>query len=408
MRKLLLLVLLALPCSAAYTYQTALTMDSCLAVSADQTDFPCAERITDTRFKTVANGGHVQGTTTCCAATVTVPADFNVYANSGCSGPLKWHMEMKVGSMYDGNTNYSFTLWVKIPTLSHATAPTVFLCYGDSTVTTFQGDENGTADSNMYAWYHLADVTQGATDATNAGGFDSTSHTNHALQGTSGIPFPTSDPTCGSSGSGCMHLGVEGRNSLKQRLSFNDHPANFSFSGDFTISMLVDYWSGPCSTFTNCAWMAKDVASGTNNKWIFGYETSSSRMLFHIQNTGLSQNVVIYQSGTTSIAGAGAHWVAVTRSGNTFTFYHNGVSVGSASNSSTIPAFNMTTWIGYSEGGGADTLYANVDEDQVSDGVARDANYIQTGYNNLTAQTTYTLGSEVRLTATRPSRVGFL
>jgi hypothetical protein len=147
------------PPTPAYCYRRTLTVDHTQCGASDSTDFPVLVRFTDATMKTVANGGHIQNTTTSNGQTV--PADLGFYADSAFTTALNWEVEF-----YDG-VNGILVAWVKLPTLSH-TADTVFyMAYGDAGTTTFQGDVNGTWNSNFKGVWHLPDgTTLAATGST--------------------------------------------------------------------------------------------------------------------------------------------------------------------------------------------------------------------------------------------------
>lgn len=147
------------PPAAAYCYRRTLTVDHTQCGTADSTDFPVVARLSDATFKTVANGGHVQHTTTSNGQTV--PADLNFYSDLALTTPLAYETES-----YDATTG-DLVCWVKLPTLSH-TADTVFyMAYGDAGTTTFQGNVNGTWNSNFKGVWHLPNgTTLAANDST--------------------------------------------------------------------------------------------------------------------------------------------------------------------------------------------------------------------------------------------------
>jgi len=109
--------------------------------------------ISDANLKTVGNGGYIYNTVT--RTGVTVPADFIITADSTCSsqtGSYTWGWEQYSGSAGTG------IVWVKIPSLSSGGSTTVYLCWGASSVTTYQGGSVGAEfDANTVAAWHLPD-----------------------------------------------------------------------------------------------------------------------------------------------------------------------------------------------------------------------------------------------------------
>jgi hypothetical protein len=197
------------PPPAAYCYRRTLTVDHTQCGTANSTDFPVVVRLSDATFKTVANGGHVQHTTTSNGQTV--PADLNFYSDLALTTPLNYETES-----YDPTTG-DLVCWVKLPTLSH-TADTVFyMAYGDAGTTTFQGNVNGTWNSNFKGVWHLPNGSSlAATDST-AGAHTGTITGPAATAGTidGGASFP-------GSSTNTINFGAS---------------ADWNFAGGFTVSL---------------------------------------------------------------------------------------------------------------------------------------------------------------------------
>ena len=168
MRKSLLFLTLLLgvarPASAAYSNSRTITVDHTLVGASDSTNFPLAVAGTYTDLRTVGNGGSVQNS-----------SGFDVVftSDAGCTTLMTFEMES-----YSATTG-AFAFWVKIPTLSHTVDTIFYMCYGDASVTTFQGGATGAVwDSNFKAVWHLpngstlsgSDSTSNAVSLTNAGG----------------------------------------------------------------------------------------------------------------------------------------------------------------------------------------------------------------------------------------------
>ena len=87
---------------------------------------------------------------------------------------------------------------------------------------------------------------------------------------------------------------------------------------------------------------------GDNNKWVF-YSGEDNKLKFLVNNTASGQNFLSSESAIESPVG-GWHHFAVTRSGNTFTFYADGVSLGTANSSLSIGDVSEPLTIGQAEG----------------------------------------------------------
>ncbi len=139
----------------AYAFPYSITIDHTKCGGSDSTDFPVLfSGVYDGTggepdLRTVANGGDVQNTVSLGGATV--PADLVFATNTSGSSLLKWEIDY-----YDPVTG-TIVAWFKQPTLTHSTDAVAYIVYGDSGVTTWQGDINATWNSNIQRVYHLAD-----------------------------------------------------------------------------------------------------------------------------------------------------------------------------------------------------------------------------------------------------------
>ena len=138
--------------AAGYTYNTPVTIDA-TKVTAALTDFPVTINSTISQLATTANGGHVQNTASGGASgSLTVPADFIVDDDNACDTSLDFEFED-----YDASTG-EIVLHVRVPSLDDTSDTTLYLCYGDSSVTTSQENVAGVWDSNFQAVYHMANT----------------------------------------------------------------------------------------------------------------------------------------------------------------------------------------------------------------------------------------------------------
>lgn len=135
----------------AYAYYTSIDALAA-AIGANEVDFPVALVVTDARFATVANGGHIENTASGGASGVlTVPADFVASPNQDGSAPYDFEIVN-----YDATTGH-IEMWVKITALDNVANTTVYLVYGDIAVVASQEDVAGTWSDNFHAVYHCAD-----------------------------------------------------------------------------------------------------------------------------------------------------------------------------------------------------------------------------------------------------------
>jgi len=119
---------------------------------------------------------------------------------------------------------------------------------------------------------------------------------------------------------------------------------------DFTISLWVKFDSFN-SRWWESAFVAQDQGGGPANKWIFSYDPTSQRSLFHINGPGTDGPIM---TGNPWTASAGQwYFIALTRSSNgTYSFYHQNACDGSEVNTQTVPDVSEPWRIGWAEGGG--------------------------------------------------------
>lgn len=146
----------------AFGYKRTLTIDHTKVSTGSQTNFPVLIYISDATLKTVANGGHVENSSA---------HDICFYSDSGLTTALTWEIDS-----YDG-TNGVLWAWVLIASLSNTVDTTIYVAYGDSTISTFQSTVANVWDSNYKAVYHFGtssslscnDSTSNANNGSTAG-----------------------------------------------------------------------------------------------------------------------------------------------------------------------------------------------------------------------------------------------
>jgi Concanavalin A-like lectin/glucanases superfamily/PEP-CTERM motif len=121
-------------------------------------------------------------------------------------------------------------------------------------------------------------------------------------------------------------------------------------STPFTIDLFANFNQinqGPVTTAPN-VFVGHDDGGGNQNKWVF-FDDGEGHLVFHINSPSLGP---IFLEAPTTFFPVTNEWYnfAVTWTGTTYTFYANGVSLGSVSNSDTIPTASAPLTIGESEG----------------------------------------------------------
>lgn len=133
--------------------------------ASDLTDFPVLIYGTYSYLATVANGGKVENAN---------GYDIRFYSDASLTSLLKF--ERVSWSATTGACEF----WVKIPTLTSASAKVIYLAYGDASFSTDQADPTNVWDSFFEGVWHfpsgigLLDSTANNNDGTNNSGADAT------------------------------------------------------------------------------------------------------------------------------------------------------------------------------------------------------------------------------------------
>ena len=121
-------------------------------------------------------------------------------------------------------------------------------------------------------------------------------------------------------------------------------------STPFSIDLFANFNQinqGPVTSAPN-VFVGHDDGGGNQNKWVFFYD-GEGHLVFHINSPTLGP---IFLEAPTTFFPTFNEWYnfAVTWTGSAYTFYANGASLGSVSNSDPIPTASAPLTIGESEG----------------------------------------------------------
>jgi hypothetical protein len=228
-------------------------------------------------------------------------------------------------------------------------------------------------DSDYKAVYHMCDVTTSTiTDSTGNG------HT--GTKTSAGNPAEVT---------GQIAQGQQ--NTANNKITTADSN-DWYFTGDFTLECWVNfnakhgqYWQNP--------FIAQDEGSGTTNKWMFCYDPAGQYTKLEYCNLaagGVSRET---HASTTWTPTLGTWYsLVVVKSGDTLTYYRNGVSEGTYIDSTPLPNVSATTNIFWSEQSPG-YLNGELDEIRISNGVARSAEWVATEYANQNSPDTFLTAS---------------
>src|SRR6266404_6750856 len=136
-----------------YTYQRSITIDHTKVPNTDQSNFPVLISGTYAYLATTGNGGNVQNAN---------GYDVIFTSDSGCA--TKLDHEVETYSASTGAVNY----WVRVPAVSHSSDSVIYMCYGNSGISTSQENRASVWDANFKSIYHLKDgSTLNGADSTN-------------------------------------------------------------------------------------------------------------------------------------------------------------------------------------------------------------------------------------------------
>lgn len=147
-------------------YYRTITLDQ---PASDLTNFAVLFSGTYTYLKTIANGGKVNNSN---------GYDIVFYSDSALTTKLDFER------VYWSATTGDVEFWVRIPTLTSASATVIYLAYGKTSITTDQQSATATWNSNYKGVWHLPDgTTLTANDSTSTGANGTLVNTPTAIAG---------------------------------------------------------------------------------------------------------------------------------------------------------------------------------------------------------------------------------
>jgi len=272
-------------------------------------------------------------------------------ADSGCTTNLSWEMEKYVAATGE------MEAWVKIPSLSYTADTVIYMCYGSSSATTFQGGATGSAwDGNFKGVWHLPNgTTISAADSTG----------NASSPSLVGTPTPVAGQIDGAAtiwrGGGFdnyINLGT-------------DSAANITGK---VISVEV--------------WVKRNNSAAYGI--IFSNSDGSNGYIFSLNNaTTLTFTIEGINSLTIGNLPQDTNWhhLMITSNSTTVTAYIDGVSTTPTETSWAISSSSGSPTLGAANPSSTNNTYT-LDEVRISN-IARSAGWVSTEYNNQSAPSTF-------------------
>ncbi len=340
----------------AFSYYSPLTFNHA-QIPSSQSNFPALISLTDARFKTIGNSGHVANSN---------GYDIRPYSDSGLTSAITGY-ELE---RYNASTG-EVVMWCKIPSLSSTVLDTViYLGYGDASLTT-DGSSTTTWSNGFLGVYHLKD----GTTLSVASSTGSNNGTNHSVTATAGQ--------------------IDGGGGFVSASSQYIDVGTFDTSPGFTLSAWVKGTS-----FPNTYNVVICKNSGNTNYSELLVKSTGKLACFLTRSGGAPD---IHYDGTGSHTLSTATWYLLHMtydSSSGLIGYVNASSDGTAAASGTSQASQIATDIGQDPVNAGRFWNGVLDEVRLATG-ARSADWITTEYNNQNAPGTFeTLGTEVAVTST--------
>ena len=339
--------------SQPITIKDLMTPASC---GAALSNFPILVSIANNaNLKTVSHGGHVQNAN-----------GYDIIFTDSNGAQLDHEIEQ-----YDGNGG-TLVAWVRIPTLAYNADTTIYLNYGNASITLPTANPTGVWNTSN-SWRGVWHLSETPADGTTGGHKDSTSLANN------GTPRDFQDGDGGSTNATGIADGADRfatGSPADDRVEIPDD-SSLEPSGDMTVEAWVNLNSLPANSHI----VYKSNSGSPSLSYMIYVDASVGRPRFQWYNSSGTPYDVGLSSG--SLATSTWYHLVGVHDGTTLRMYVNGsnASTSTATTSGTLLNSDQTLNIGASWSGGTcpDGL---IDEVRVS-AIARDACWIGTEYNTV-------------------------
>jgi Domain of unknown function (DUF2341). len=300
--------------------------------------------------------------------------DITFWSNSNCTGAMNWEVES-----YTASTGVLYA-WVKIPSLL-AAGNTIYMCYGDSSISSFQGGSTGSNfDASSKVVYHMADSGSTLTDSTANG--------NNATKKSSTAPSLTS--------SGFIHDAQVFAGTANT--TSNDY-ATFPASVPNANTWTIEWWGNQNINPPHTAGLSTVFFQHTSQNIGAGYNWFPTGTLKWRNDFNTGQTPTA--SGTASPGSW--HHIVFVRNGDSMNIYLD----GTAGTAQTGFGTSSDSFLGLGFSGSPTTVWDTVngylDEIRLSNTV-RSTDWITIEYNTTVAPASFeTFGSETSLSTAVPA-----
>jgi hypothetical protein len=336
-----------------WSYRKAITVDHTKVPNTNQSNFPMLVSFTDPTMKSVGNGGDVQNA-----------SGFDIiFIASDDSTKLDYEMEKYVAATGEVEA------WVRIPTLSTSADTTIYMYYGNSSISTSQENKTGVWNengaNNFKAVWHMKET------GTNPTVNDSTS---------SGINSSSQvwTPSIGQIDGGGSFNGSNNYINLGKTLN-----SALQSNVPFTISSWIKTSSASGDVVTNSSFSTPYI--GTE------FLVTAGKLRLDITQNA---NNLIRKTSTASVNNGSWRYVTATNSGSNtaagVTLYIDGQAAANTVDYDNVSAGALSTTnleIGARDGTNL-PFNGSIDEVHVSNTV-RSADWIKTEFNNQSSPSTF-------------------
>jgi hypothetical protein len=315
--------------------------------STDQSSFPVLISGTYAYLANTSHGGKVQNAN---------GYDIIFTSDSGCATPLSWEVENY------NSTSGEIEAWVKVPSVSHTSDTSIYMCYGSSSISGDQSNPAGVWNNGYSAVYHLP----------------------------SGSPVSISDSLGANSGTNSGGTITQGKIAGGIDFSGNGHATlPRSIQDDMTMST----WFKTTSAY-----------GGAGNLWYSGLQLVSAEMCGVVNDFGTAigggsvqfgignPDMTIYSPSTYN--DGNWHYMTATRvkSSGALALYVDGVQVATGTGNTNSLTAPSNIYLANDPCGAPSNFPGQMDEVRLST-TARSADWIKTEYNNQSAPDKATYGA---------------
>jgi hypothetical protein len=327
-------------------------------INANQTNFPVLISTTVANLATTGNGGHVQNAN-----------GYDIILSSTSDGNYDIKFETETYNASTGQIIY----WAKLGNLSHTADTVLYLFYGNSGVSTFQGGAWGAVwDSNYKAVWHLAD---------NAANTIVAQATSNSFTGTNAANTNTKTAT-GKIGNGLTYASASSDGTTMPNINANFVPTAFTLSGWIKTTNSTTH-NQRIVTFADSI-PGTDVFISVDHT---GLDAGGAHKAFVAAHAGGWSNQ--YKYGTITVDDMNWHYIVGTFDGTNFNLYVDGNNDGTkVAGAAPYGGTNSPFTIGKYPLSAADFANGIIDEPRVSTS-ARSADWVATEYNNQGSPNTF-------------------